>query len=210
MAVPQWVRGLSRLSPFGLFADQFRFMRNVSTNKPDWLLRVVVIAVGPLAFTVSMLANWQMQSVGELVGALGLLAGVFISAFALVFGLRINLAARPTKVLDRKSARLMDESALSLLAAGVVAGADSIWLAAISVMRPNDDAVMAAWATAVTVALSSWVVVYFLLAVRRMHVLYTDTFVPFWKVEDAVTGPKERRTKSRAEAASEVDARRNG
>ena len=209
MAVPQWVRGLSRLSPFGLFADQFRFLTSASSNKPDWLVRVIVLATAPVMFGVSMLFGWQAQSVGELVGALGLLAGVFISAFALVFGLRINLAARPTKVLDRKSARLMDESALSLLAAGVVAGADSIWLAAISVMRPDDQAVMATWATGVTVGLSSLVVVYFLLAVRRMHKLYTDTFVPFWRVADAVTGPKEQKLNGRNRAATDVDARRN-
>ncbi|AQX81429.1 hypothetical protein BWO91_17000 [Plantibacter flavus] len=160
--------------------------------------------VGPITFGISLHFHWRMESVGSLVGALGLIAGVFVSAFAVVFGLRVNIAARPTKVLERKSARLMDESALTLLAAGLLSGVDAMWLSVVSVSVPI-DMVVSEIATAITVGLSSLVVVYFLLSIRRMHMLYTDTFLPFWKVQAAVHGPKPGRETS----AAAVDARRN-
>ncbi|PZF11806.1 hypothetical protein DEI98_06715 [Curtobacterium sp. MCLR17_034] len=174
-------------------------------------MRALVILIAPGAFVLSLLLDLHMQSVGDLVGALGLLAGVFISAFALVFSLRINLAARPTRVVERRTARLMDESALTLLAAGLLSGVDAIWLAGVSVSIPEEGYVVSAFATAVTVALSSLVVVYFLLSIRRLHKLYTDTFVPFWRVKTVVDGPTgEDSSRATKADASDIDARRNG
>lgn len=197
--------GLSRLNVLALLLDQFRFLRSLSTNKPAWVVRALVVLVAPVFFVVSLLLHWQMQSVGSLVEALGLLAGVFISAFAVVFGLRVSFAARPSRVLEQRSARLMDESALTLLAAGLLSGIDAIWLAGVSLTLP-EGSTPSELETAITVAISSLVVVYFLLSVRRMHVLYTDTFLPFWRVRDAVHGAAKQ---SDSNDASDVEQRRN-
>ncbi|WP_125098678.1 hypothetical protein [Leucobacter chromiireducens] len=198
---------LSRLNVFALLSDQFKFLTNASTGRPEILLRIIVVIIAPAAFLISYLLGWTMQTVGELVGALGLMAGTFIAAFALVFSLRINLSAKPNKVLERKSARLMDESALTLLAAGLLAGMDAIWLAGVSAVLPAEGFVVSRFATAVTVALSALVVLYFLLSVRRLHKLYTDTFIPFWRVRNVVDAPGQ--PASGREGAAAVDARRN-
>ncbi|WP_146243456.1 hypothetical protein [Curtobacterium sp. MCLR17_034] len=211
MRVRRVLQGLSRLNVFSVLADQFKYLTNISSNRPERLVRALVILIAPGAFVLSLLLDLHMQSVGDLVGALGLLAGVFISAFALVFSLRINLAARPTRVVERRTARLMDESALTLLAAGLLSGVDAIWLAGVSVSIPEEGYVVSAFATAVTVALSSLVVVYFLLSIRRLHKLYTDTFVPFWRVKTVVDGPTgEDSSRATKADASDIDARRNG
>lgn len=157
-------------------------------------------------FAVSCWAGWQMQTVGELVSALGLLAGVFLSAFAVVFGLRVNIAARPNKAIERRTARLMDESALTVLSAGLLAGIDSIWLGALSVSIPKDQPASVV-ATGVTVGISALVVVYFFLSVRRMHKLYTDTFPQVWTVRAVVDGTGEA---SRSDEAATIDSRRRG
>lgn len=208
MRTPRWARALSRLNVLALLGDQFRYLTNLTNNKPAVLVRLVVVLVGPVAFSVSMVFHVQMQSVGDLTGALGLFAGIFLSAFAVVFGLRVNFASRPTKAIERKTARLMDESALTLLAAALVAGVDAIWLSSVSVSLGTGDHV-SELATAITIGLSSLVVVYFLLSVRRMHKLYTDTFLPFWKVKAAVDGPKGGKASSQDGEAAEIAARRN-
>ena len=205
-----WVKGLSRLNVLALLRDQFKYLTNVATNRPERIVRTLVILVAPAAFTLSLVFHVQMQTVGDLVGALGLLAGVFISAFALVFSLRINLAAKPTKILERRTARLIDESALTLLSAGLLSGVDAIWLAGVSASIPAEKYVVSEIATAVTMGLSSLVVLYFLLSVRRLHKLYTDTFIPFWRVKSAIEGRALMLDNaSPREQATEIDARRN-
>jgi len=180
---------MSRLNVFALLRDQWKFLTHASTNKPAVLLRALVILAGPVSGYLSFHFRWQMASASELVGALGLLAGVFLSAFAVIFTLRITLQARPTKILDRKSARLMDESALTVLAAALLAGIDAVWLGAVAATTISGDAV-SVLATAITVGLSSIVAVYFLLSVRRLHILYTDTFPPYWRARQVVEGPR--------------------
>ena len=76
----------------------------------------------------------------------------------------------------------MDESALTVLAAGLFSGADAIWLAILSATLREGETVPS-WASAIVVGLSAQVVVYFLLSIRRLHKLYTDTFPPFWTQE---------------------------
>ncbi|TFC75809.1 hypothetical protein E3T23_14775 [Cryobacterium cheniae] len=178
---------MSRMNVFALVIDQFRFLRHVGTGKPAILVRLFLIAVAPIAGAISLRLGWQLNSVSELSAALGLLAGVFISAFALVFSLRLNLARRPTSNLKQRASRLMDESALTLLTAGLVAGTDAIWVTVVSAANDTDTPV-SVWPTAITVALSALVAAYFLLAVRRLHVLYVDTFPPFWKVQALAGG----------------------
>lgn len=205
MPYPKRLGGISRLNVFALLRDQFRYLRNISDSRPAWLVRGVVLLIAPVIFGTSLYFGWTMQSAGDLVGALGLLAGVFISAFAVVFGVRINLASRPSKAVERQTARLMDESALTLLAAGLLSGVDAMWLAVVSVSIPAGY-IVSPLATAITAGISSLVLVYFLLSIRRLHKLYTDTFIPFWMVRDAVqAGAKDEEPQT----AESVAARRN-
>jgi hypothetical protein len=147
----------------------------------------LVLLTAPLGFGVSLFLRWEMQSVSELAAALGLLAGVFLSAFAIVFSLRVTIAARPSSNLKQLASRLMDEGALTLLSAGLLAGIDAIWLSIVAATTVAQQPV-GIWQTAVTVGLSALVVLYFLLSVRRLHVLYTDTFPPYWRTKSAVEG----------------------
>lgn len=176
--------GAARLNALPLLSDQFRFLRDASTQRASIVTRFVVIAIGPAGVVTSLFLHWTMQSVDELSQALGLLAGVFISAFAIVFSLRLTIAGKPNSNLQRRAARLMDESALTLLAAGFLSGVDAIWLTIVSWTVAAGDAVGVV-PTSITVGLSSLVAVYFLLAIRRLHVLYTDTFPPYWRLKQA-------------------------
>ena len=172
---------MARFNALGLIGDQFRSMRNARSGRAALLVRTAVIVVPILAAIVSAVLQWRMNSTGALVGALGLLAGVFISAFAVVFGLRAPYSDRPSTNLNRRAIRLLDESALTLLAAGAISGVDAVWLAVVDSITLSDKQVLV-WQTSVTVYLSTLVSLYFLLAVRRLHVLYTDTFPPEWRL----------------------------
>ncbi|MGO2750562.1 MAG: hypothetical protein ACTIA6_10970 [Pseudoclavibacter sp.] len=170
----------SRVNVLALVADQYRSMADVATLKPARFARVMVWLTPLLVAGVVFVFSLQMRAVSDMVAALGVLAGVFLSAFAVVFSLRVTLDARPKRVLDQASSRLMDESALTMLTAGLFAGVDAIWLAVVSSFADPTQPI-ATWATAVSAVLSSQVALYFLLSVRRLHKLYTDTFPPFWK-----------------------------
>lgn len=178
---------MSRLNVFPLLVDQFRSLRDVSTGKAAFWVRLTLVLTAPVAGAISIWQGWELTSVSELGSALGLLAGVFISAFAIVFSLRLTLSARPTSNLKLRAAKLMDESALTLLAAGLLAGVDAVW---VTIVAAANDAgtTVSVWPSAITVALSALVVAYFLLAVRRLHVLYVDTFPPLWKTTAAAGG----------------------
>lgn len=213
MATPKWMKALSlsRLNVFALLGDQFRFLTGASSNSADVLLRIIVIVIAPASGLLSYLLGWKLQTAGELVGALGLLAGVFLSAFAIVFGLRTSLRRIPSSLVERKQARLMDESALTLLAAGLLAGIDAMWLAGVSASIPTEEGWTASViATAITVGISSLVALYFLLSVRRLHVLYTDTFVPTWRVRRVTRDDAQEYSESPKDQAAAIDARRNG
>lgn len=211
MATRSWWKpfSLSRLNVFALLADHFKFLRGATSNRPAILVRAIVLLVAPATGLASYFLGWKLQSVGDLVGALGLLAGVFLSAFAIVFGLRSSLRRSPSNGVERKQARLMDESALTLLAAGLLAGIDAMWLAVVSASIPSEQGwTVSVLATAITVGLSSLVAVYFLLSVRRLHVLYTDTFVPSWRVQRAAEHGQAEEPKSPRDEAADIDARR--
>ena len=213
MALPKWMKALSlsRLNVFALLVDQFRFLTGATSNRADVLLRIIVIVIAPASGLLSYSLGWKLQTVGELVGALGLLAGVFLSAFAIVFGLRTSLRRIPSSLVERKQARLMDESALTLLAAGLLAGIDAMWLAGVSASIPTEEGWTASViATAITVGISSLVALYFLLSVRRLHVLYTDTFVPTWRVQRVTRDNAQEDSESPKDQAAAIDARRSG
>jgi hypothetical protein len=211
MATHSWWKpfSLARLNVFALLVDQFKFLRGATSNKPAILVRAIVLLVGPVTGLTSFFLGWTLQSVGDLVGALGLLAGVFLSAFAIVFGLRSSLRRSPSNLVERKSARLMDESALTLLAAGLLAGVDAMWLGVVSASIPAAEGwTVSVVATAITVGISSLVAVYFLLSVRRLHVLYTDTFVPSWRVQRVAHHGEAREPMTAKEQAADIQARR--
>lgn len=178
---------MSRLNVLPLLVDQFRSMRDIGSGKAAVLVRLAVLLVAPAAGATSIVLGWELHSVSELAAALGLLAGVFISAFAIVFSLRLGLAARPTSNLKQRAARLIDESALTLLAAGLLAGVDAVWVTVVSAANMPGTPV-SVWPSAITVGLSALVATYFCLAIRRLHVLYVDTFPPYWKAQDAAGG----------------------
>ncbi|MFF2031085.1 hypothetical protein [Arthrobacter sp. NPDC058192] len=160
---------------------------------------MLVLLTGPVTAGVSYHLGWRMQSVGELASGLGLMAGVFISAFAIVFSLRLTLANRPTSNMKLLASKLMDEGALTLLAAGLLAGIDAMWLSGVAATTAKEDQVSVI-ATAVTVGLSSLVALYFLLSVRRLHVLYTDTFPPYWRARDAVENGAQSKSSAKSKA----------
>lgn len=188
---------MARINVLALLSDQFRFLRHAGNGKPARLVRTLVILTGPTAAAISYYSGWRMQSVGELASGLGLMAGVFISAFAIVFSLRLTLANRPTSNMKQLASKLMDEGALTLLAAGLLAGIDAMWLSGVAATTAKDTQVSVV-ATAVTTGLSSLVALYFLLSVRRLHILYTDTFPPYWKARDVVekTSPASKASRS--------------
>lgn len=190
---------MRRFNVLALLVDQIRYIRNTSTKKPAIITRLIILASAPAAAYLSWWQGWEMSSVGELVGALGLLAGVFISAFAIVFGVRLEMGRRPSSGLKQKQAFLMDEAALTLLSAGLLAGLNAIVCSVVSTITPQGS-VVGKIPTAIVVAVSALVVLYFLMSVRRLHVLYVESFPPPWKVQglmlgiakDATYGPKDR------------------
>lgn len=176
---------MKRFNVLALLWDQFRYLRNTSSKRPAVLARLVVLACAPGLAYLSWFHAWRLQSVAEFVGALGLLAGVFVSAYAIVFGLRLNQKRVPTSNLQLKVAHSMDDAALTLLSAGLLAGVDAAFLAVVSAVTPKDSTV-AVELTAAAVGLSGLVGLYFLMSIRRLHMLYVEAFPPYWRVKAMV------------------------
>ncbi|WP_372697352.1 hypothetical protein [Arthrobacter sp. JSM 101049] len=181
---------MKRFNVFALLIDQYRYIRNTSSKRAAVMTRLILICCAPVLAWVSWAQGWQLQSVGELIGALGLLAGVFISAYAIVFGLRVTQGRRPTSNLKLKVAHSMDEAALTLLSTGLLAGIDAGFLAVVSAMTPEGSSVGVGM-TAAASGLSSLVGLYFLMSVRRLHMLYVEAFPPYWRVR-AMVGHEEQ------------------
>lgn len=185
---------MKRFNVFALLVDQYRYLRNTSSKRPAIVARLVVIICAPVLGWLSWTQRWQLQSVSEFVGALGLLAGVFISAYAIVFGLRLSQGRVPASNLKLKVAHSMDDAALTLLSAGLLAGIDAAFLAVVSAISPKDSPV-GCELTAVAVGLSGLVGLYFLMSVRRLHMLYVEAFPPYWRV-NAIVGHQELQEQS--------------
>ena len=173
--------GFSRINVFALLRDHYRYLVHVATQRPVRAIRALIWATAPVLGFVSYLLGWRMNSIGVLAGALGLLAGVFVSAFAIAFSLRLQFEERLRSVTGRRTAELIDEAALTLLAVGLLSGLDTIWLSVLAAITPVTQAQFGHLETAITVALTGLVTLYFLMGIRRLHVLYTDTFPPPWK-----------------------------
>lgn len=181
---------MKRFNVFALLVDQYRYLRNTSSKRPAVLARLVVILCAPVLAWVSWHQAWQLQSVAEFVGALGLLAGVFISAYAIVFGLRLSQGRMPKSNLQLKVAHSMDDAALTLLSAGLLAGLDAAFLAVVSAVTAKDTPV-GVELTAAVVGISGLVGLYFLMSIRRLHMLYVEAFPPYWRV-NAIVGHQEQ------------------
>jgi hypothetical protein len=201
-------KSLKRFNVIALLVDQIRYVRNTSAKKPAVITRLLIILSAPTGALFSWWQKWEMNSVGELVGALGLLAGVFISAFAIVFGVRLEMGRRPASNLKQKQAFLMDEAALTLLSAGLLAGLNAIVCSVVSAVTPQGS-VVGRLPTAIVVAISVLVVLYFLMSIRRLHILYIESFPPPWKIRGLVMGIGSDTTYDLRDPAHSTESRRD-
>jgi hypothetical protein len=158
----------------------------------------VIVPVG-LALA-SFRLGWRLANVGDLLAVLGLMAGVFITAFAVVLSIRILMPSRSQLgAVSSRAAALLDESAVTMLAASFAAGVNAVYLAVITSTTASSSVETVSPAkTSGAVFLGSYVVLYFLLAIRRLHLAYMDTFPPAWRMPRLPTasGPPTRATPS--------------
>lgn len=178
---------MARLNPLGVLVDQWRYLINHNTGRPAWGTRTVLgLLPAGLGAASYFCLDWRMRNTGNLLAAVSLMAGVFLAAFAAILTIRTTLFNKPpVGALTRRAMLLLDESALTLLAAALFAGLDAVYLAAVTGGYASDHRLRPDL-TAVAVFLSSYVALYFLLAVRRLHAAYTDAFPPPWKLPPVV------------------------
>jgi len=168
---------LSRFNIFEVFKDQFASMVGISTSKPDKTAQFMVIAVPPVMGIASFLLPYRVQSPANLITMLTLFAGLFVAAFALIISVREQFGTYKNSEgsITEKRIKLVDESALTVLATGLVSGIDAIFVALVSTTIPAESP-FGQLTTAITVGLTSLSIIYFLLSIRRLHILYRDSF----------------------------------
>jgi hypothetical protein len=168
---------LSRFNIFEVFKDQLASMVGISTSKPDKLAQFLVIAVSPVMGTTSFFLPYRVQSPANLITMLTLFAGLFVAAFALIISVREQFGTYKNSdgSITEKRIKLVDESALTVLATGLVSGIDAIFVALVSTTIPAETP-FGQLTTAITMGLTSLSIIYFLLSIRRLHILYRDSF----------------------------------
>lgn len=174
-----------RFNPLVVPVDHWRRLVRYDDRKPAILSRAALIVLPPALGVLSYRLEWNIQVTGDVVAALGLLAGVFLSAFGIILTLRLSRENGSRGVVSRNMNASLDESAMALLSAALFAGLAAVFFTVVSATGAED---MNRVVSAVAVWLSAYVVMYFLLSIGRLYVAYVNAFPAPWSVKQATRG----------------------
>lgn len=143
-------------------------------DEPDWLTRGILLAT-VLLVPVGLWGDFQLAAPGPLLSGVALLAGALVGSFGTMTTLRLKLAdiADVDDEAMGPERDLLDESVSHILLAALVAATD----AAVLVIGTNVTAagapVTGFWA-ALAIALSSYLVLLFVLILPRLYSAYVQ------------------------------------
>ena len=174
-----------RFNPLVVPVDHWRRLVNYDSGKPAILTRTTLIVVPLGLAALSYWRKWNVSMTGDVVGSLGLVAGVFLSAFGIILTLRMARQSGSRGLVSRNMNASLDESAMALLSAALFAGVAAVFFTVVSATGATH---MNRYTSMVAIWISSYVVLYFILAIGRLYVAYVNAFPAPWSVKQATRG----------------------
>ncbi|MEV0944558.1 hypothetical protein AB0I90_29860 [Micromonospora wenchangensis] len=164
---------LDRFDLRPLIRDHFRSMQRPDSS-PDWSARLIVVVV-PLAVGVaSYLMEWRLTDPSAISGASALIAGIMFGAFTQLAAFRDRIEGR--RPFDATTKRHFRETAAHLMAGALASALEAAVLVVASGIRPNPDAKLDRIPTCIVLALGCYVLILFIMAIRRMYSAYLRVF----------------------------------
>ncbi|WBC12963.1 hypothetical protein O7600_17465 [Micromonospora sp. WMMA1998] len=164
---------LDRFDLRPLIRDHFRSMQ-LPNASPDWAARSIVVLVPVVVGVLSYLRGWRLTDPSAISGASALIAGIMFGAFTQLAAFRDRIEGR--RPFDATTRRHFRETAAHLMAGALASALEAAVLVVASGIRPNPDAKLDRVATCVVLALGSYVLVLFIMAIRRMYSAYLRVF----------------------------------
>lgn len=163
--------------------------RDYSPPKPDYLSRIIVVAIPLVTIAFMIWSDATIKSPGAILTGAAIVAGGSLTAFTHLSTLRIRLTERADSYAEAEQAErdLIDEIATLLLCAVLIAVAASVAL--VVAMTIGDGLTVCGPLAWIVAALASLVVVLFLLTVPRMY----NAYVQINKVRTELNGADRRR-----------------
>lgn len=169
----------SRFVAVELFRGHWKGLSDYRQKNPvaDRWTRSTLIALPLLAGGAMFIPGAQLAAPGAILAGVALLAGSFLAAWGQVASLRLRLTERAAdfKTAQQVDRDALDETAAHLLVASVLSGCTALVLvlAMNLAANPATGAVSGPLA-AVAVALASYVLLVFLIAVPRLYTAYVN------------------------------------
>ncbi|MGC4903056.1 hypothetical protein ACLQ2Y_27465 [Micromonospora echinospora] len=164
---------LDRFDLRPLIRDHFRSMQ-LPNSAPDWTARSIVVLVPVAVGVLSYLKEWRLTDPSAISGASALIAGIMFGAFTQLAAFRDRIEGR--RPFDATTRRHFRETAAHLMAGALASALEAAVLVIASGIRPNPDAKLDRIPTCVVLGLGSYVLVLFIMAIRRMYSAYLRVF----------------------------------
>ena len=168
----------SRFVPVALFRGHWKGLSDYRHDSPvaDRLTRLLIVALPLSAAAAIWVFGGRLTSPGALLSGVALLTGGFLAAFGQISTLRLRLTDRRAdyEMVEQIDRDALDETAAHLLMASFMSALTALTLVlGMNFALCADGTLKGFWAAA-AVALSSYVLLIFMIAIPRLYVAYVN------------------------------------
>lgn len=181
-----------------LLRDHFRSMQRPNLS-PDWAARTLVVLLPVGVGAVSYVLEWRLTDPSAISGASALVAGIMFGAFTQIAAFRDRIEGR--RPFDATTRRHFRETAAHLMTGALAAALEAAVLVVASGIRPHPDAKLDRIPTSIVLALGSYVLVLFIMSIRRMYSAYLRVFENGQYLRSDKARAKQRRNQAQEQAA---------
>jgi hypothetical protein len=169
----------SRLNPWPILRAHWRGLGRGDrrTSATELGERLVVVAT-LLLWVPALYWNWKLSAPEPMFAGVSLLAGALLAAFGFLATVRLRLQYRdphPGSSGTQRAKEHLDESVSHLLAAAVICLVDAVALVIGMNITSDPAGALVGVMAAIVIALSSYLVVLFLMLMTRLYAAYVDT-----------------------------------
>lgn len=171
------MRPLSRFEIAPLIRGHWKGLTNgVENVTPDWTGRTILVGVPIVLGILAKSLDWQIAAPTALLAGMSLLAGALLTSFTHLSVLRMKVSDWTEHESDSRAAEraMLDETAAHLLLAALASVITAVVLVIGLNFREGEPEVVTGLWAAVGLALSSWVVLLFIVCLPRLYSAYVQ------------------------------------